>query len=154
MAISGKTGRLAGLKLSDHESESYDSLLERDYMLELENTNGIKRWTKNHKIRIPYYIFGIRKTYLPDFLVTYQDGSRELHETKGAGFLSWISTHYKRHAGDEWCKKNGMKYKFIENSNGALFAQNNTLNSLDKTSEGMGAKKFDSIDELINEEKN
>ena len=90
-------------------------------MLELENTFGVKRWTKEHKIKIPYYIFGIKRNYLPDFLVEYQNGDKEIHETKGVGFLSWLSTHNKRLAGDKFCKENSMIYRFIENSNGATF---------------------------------
>ena len=53
MAMNGKKGRLSGLKLSPYKTELFDSLLERDYMLELENTSGVKEWTKNHNIKIP-----------------------------------------------------------------------------------------------------
>ncbi len=52
-------------------------------MYELENMGGILSWTKDHGIEIPYRIFGILpRRYLPDFLVTYADGSKEIHETK------------------------------------------------------------------------
>ena len=138
-------GILSGLKRSQKSSSSYDSLLERDYMLELETMSGVKEWTKDHGIKIPYKIFGLfPHRYLPDFLITFIDGSKELHETKGAGFLSWASTHAKREAGDKWCKERGMVYRFIENSKGALFAQNNSLYSLEKNS-----KTYGSIDEIL-----
>jgi len=130
--IQAKTGVLKNLKRNLAEWAKYDSFLERDYMLELEHTGGVKEWTKTHGIKIPYKIFGILPhNYLPDFLVTFEDGSQELHETKGAGFLAWASTHAKRKAADEWCKKRGMKYRFIENSRGALFAQNQALDKLE-----------------------
>ncbi len=52
-------------------------------MYELENIGGIISWTKEHGIKIPYRMFGIiPRHYLPDFLVTYADGSKEIHETK------------------------------------------------------------------------
>lgn len=124
-------GILKRLKKNPRGESSYDSLLERNYMLELESMSGIKEWTKDHGIRIPYRIFGILPHYyLPDFLITFIDGSKEIHETKGTGFLSWMSTHVKREAGDKWCKEHGMVYRFIENSRGALFAQNQGIDKM------------------------
>jgi len=140
-------GILSGLKKNSRGASSYDSLLERDYMLELESMGGVKEWTKDHNIKIPYKIFGLLShKYLPDFLITFVDGSKELHETKGAGFLAWASTHAKREAGDKWCKERGMIYRFIENSRGALFAENQGIERLAKIST---AEKFDSFDELL-----
>src|SRR3989338_8949127 len=136
--IQSKRGILKGLKRTPKGEAAYDSFLERDYMLELENIGGVIAWTKDHGIRINYNIFGIiSRHYLPDFLVTYADGSKEIHETKGAGFLAWVSTHAKRHAGDAWCRQHGMVYRFIENSKGALFAKNDGLSQL----EGMSFKQ-------------
>ena len=133
--IRSKKGVLKGLKKNPKGEATYDSLLERNYMLELENSGGVAIWTKDHGIRIPYKIFGIiSRHYLPDFLVTFADGSKEIHETKGAGFLSWASTHAKRHAGDAWCRQNGMVYRFIENSRGALFVKNDGLRQMESAS--------------------
>lgn len=138
---------MSGLKKTEHETEDYDSILERNYMLELEHLAGVKSWTKRHGIKIPYAFLGIPKNYLPDFLVTYQDNSQEIHETKGAGFLSWITTHAKRSAGDAWCKARGMKYIFIENSKGAAFANNNYLDHV--TDE---VKKYNNALDLMNDD--
>lgn len=137
-------GSLSELKKTEHGTEDFDSILERNYMLELEHIAGVKTWTKRHGIKIPYTFLGIHKNYLPDFLVTYQDGSQEIHETKGAGFLSWLTTHAKRNAGDSWCKKKGMKYIFIENSRGAMFANNDYLGNI--TGE---VKKYNNTLELM-----
>ena len=127
-------GILRDLKRNPKGESTYDSLLERNYMLELDSMSGVKEWTKDHGIRIPYKMFGLLPhTYLPDFLVTFADGSRELHETKGAGLLWWASTHEKRHAADEWCRTHGMRYRFIENSGGALFAENTGLDRMERT---------------------
>lgn len=54
------------------------------------------------------------------------------HPDEGAGFLSWVSTHAKRRAADAWCRQRGMVYRFIENSRGALFVQNNSLANLEQ----------------------
>lgn len=127
-----KRGRLTGLKRNPRGESNYDSLLERDYMLELECAGGVVSWTKDHGIRIPYRMMGfIPRIYVPDFLVTFADGSKELHETKGAGFLAWIETHDKRRAADTWCKQREMIYRFVENSRGALFAENRGLDRLE-----------------------
>lgn len=130
--VLSKRGVLKGLRKDPRGESSYDSLLERNYMLEIEETGGVASWTKDHGIRIRYRILRlIPRTYLSDFLVTYADGSKELHETKGAEFLAWLETHAKRRAADEWCKQRGIIYRFIENSRGALFAENRGLDRLE-----------------------
>jgi hypothetical protein len=145
--IQSKRGTLTGLKRNPTGQSKYDSLLERDYMRELEHEGGVVKWTKNHGIKIPYRIFGIiPRNYLPDFLVTFADGSQELHETKGAGFLFWLETHAKRAAADTWCKSRGMKYKFIENSGGAMFANNNALHQAELYA--YQKKRVKSLDDL------
>ena len=144
-----KRGVLKGLRRNSRGKSNYDSLLERDYMRELEQAGGVVSWTKDHGIRIPYRVFGvIPRTYLPDFLVTFADGSKELHETKGAGFLAWLETHAKRRAADAWCKQRGMIYRLIENSNVALFAENQ---GLDRLESGAAPKlrTVKSLDELL-----
>ena len=149
--IKSKKGVLKGLKKSPIGTEKYDSILERNYMLELESLGGVVSWTKKHNIKIPYRIFGmIPRNYLPDFLVTFADGSKEIHETKGAGFLSWASTHAKRRAADTWTREHGMKYVFIENSKGALFARNQGLLELEK-GQSIKNKNFKSVDDLLDD---
>lgn len=144
-----KRGVLTKLKRNPRGQSNYDSLLERNYMLELERTGGVVSWTKDHGIRISYRVMGfIPRTYLPDFLVTFADGSKELHETKGAGFLAWIETHDKRRAGDAWCKQRGMIYRFIENSRGTLFAENQGLDRMEGLAAGK-PKVAKSLDELL-----
>ena len=55
--IKSKRGNLSGLSKCPGGSFAYDSNLERDYALELENDPGVKAWTKEHGIKIPYRIF-------------------------------------------------------------------------------------------------
>ena len=140
-------GILTDLKKEPSGKSRYDSLLEKKYMQFLERWGGVKEWTKNHGIRIPYTMLGIiPRNYLPDFLVIFQDGSKELHETKGAGFLSWSSTHAKKRAAEKWCKERDMKYRFIENSRGALFGSSVTLDDLERKN---SKKQYDSLDDML-----
>lgn len=121
-------GKLIGLKRSPSGEESYDSDLEKYYMVELEGMPGVKTWTKRHKIRIPYQFFFIKRQYLPDFLVEFNDGSKEIHETKGLPFLFLLSTKLKKISAEEYCKKLGWKYKFITKDK-EVFYRNNFLSS-------------------------
>lgn len=118
-----------GLKRSPYGEENYDSDLEKYYMVELEGMPGVKSWTKRHDIQIPYQILFFTRHYEPDFLVEFNDGSKEIHETKGLPFLFWLSTHLKMESADEYCKKLGWKYKFITKDK-VVFYKNNYLNSI------------------------
>ena len=126
--ISNK-GKLTGLKKSPYGEEEYDSDLEKYYMVELEGMPGVKSWTKRHSIKIPYQILFITRHYEPDFLIEFNDGSKEIHETKGAPFFSWLSTQKKRESAENFCKKLRWKYKFITKDK-VVFYKNNYLNSI------------------------
>lgn len=121
-------GKLIGLKRCPNGEEDYDSDLEKFYMVELEGMPGVKSWTKRHGIKIPYYFLAIKHHYLPDFLVEFNDGSKELHETKGLPFLFLLSTKLKKVSAEEYCKKLGWKYIFITKDK-AVFYRNNFLSS-------------------------
>ena len=129
--MTGNRGKLIGLKRNPAGEEDYDSDLEKYYMVELESMPGVKSWTKSHKIRIPYNILIFTRHYEPDFLVEFNDGSKELHETKGLPFLFWLSTHLKRESAEAYCKKQGWRYKFITKDK-EIFYRNNYLSSLKK----------------------
>ena len=113
-----KHGKLTELKKNPQGWDTYDSALEREYMVELERDPAVKQWTKKHDIKIPYKFFGFTRYYWPDFFVEYQDGSKEIHETKGLPLLLWVSTKLKGESAEEYCKNHGWKYKRI--TKGAL----------------------------------
>ncbi len=118
-------GTLSGLKKNPEGSTSYDSLLERNYMIELEQDPAVKSWTKKHGIKIPYTFLGVfKRNYLPDFLVEYNDSSKEIHEGKGLPLLFWDSTKAKRAAAQGWCKVHGMRYKVITQGRQIFYANN------------------------------
>lgn len=131
-------GTLSGLKKNSEGSTSYDSLLERDYMIELEQDPAVKSWTNKHGIKIPYSFLGLlKRNYLPDFLVEYNDGNKELHEGKGLPLLFWDSTKAKRAAAQEWCKKHNMKYKVITQGKQIFYFNNFIENIGIKDSNGL-----------------
>ena len=111
--MESKRGVLSGLRKSPRRSEAYDSHLERDYMVELDHDPAVREWTKEHGVVIPYRLLGIPRKYHPDFLVTYNDGSQELHETKGLPLLFWLSTRLKRESAEAYCAAKGWKYKLV-----------------------------------------
>jgi hypothetical protein len=119
-------GKLIGLKRSPYGEELYDSDLEKYYMVELEGMPGVKTWTKKHNIKIPYCFFFIKRNYIPDFLVELNDGSKEIHETKGLPFLFLLSTKLKKQSAEEYCRRLGWKYKFITKDK-EVFYRNNFL---------------------------
>ncbi len=118
-----KRGTLTNLKKHPSGKEDYDSALERDYMIELERNPAVKTWTKKHGIKIPYKFFGITRHYLPDFMVEYKDGSKEIHETKGLPLLLWLSTKLKGQTAEEFCKAKGWKYKLITKGSQAFYGK-------------------------------
>jgi hypothetical protein len=121
-------GKLIGLKRSPYSEELYDSDLEKYYMVELEGMPGVKTWTKRHNIKIPYKFLFIKRNYIPDFLVELNDGSKEIHETKGLPFLFLLSTKLKKISAEQYCKKLGWKYKLITKDK-EVFYRNNFLAS-------------------------
>ncbi len=116
-----KKGTLTNLKKSPLGKENYDSALEREYMVELERDAAVVSWTKKHGIKIPYKFLGFTKHYLPDFLVEYKNGSREIHETKGLPLLLWLSTKLKGQTAEDFCKAQGWRYKVITKGRQAFY---------------------------------
>ena len=99
-------------KKSAYSIEFYDSAWEREYMEGLEANPSVKRWTKNHGIRIPYYDEdGAFHTFAPDFLVEMTDGAVEIHEVKGTQFLGNPVTRSKFKAAEKFCKVRKMEFK-------------------------------------------
>lgn len=90
--------------------ELYDSELELVRMRMLDNDTDVIHWTKKHGIRIPYLYNGITKNYVPDFLITYEDGTKSLEETKGYDSKATL----KKEALKKYCKDNGFTYSWIE----------------------------------------
>jgi len=121
--MQSKKGKLTNLKKSPYGEENYDSALEREYMVELERDAAVVKWTKKHGIKIPYRLLLFKHNYLPDFLVEYKDGSKEIHETKGLPLLLWVSTKVKGITAEEFCEQKGWKYKLITKGSQAFYSK-------------------------------
>lgn len=107
-------GVLDGLKRCTRKSEPYDSSWERDYMLLLDADSTIARWERCRSLRIPYEkADGTRGRYNPDFIIERADGSKEIHEVKGAHLATNDATKRKLAAGAEYCRRRGMVYKVV-----------------------------------------
>lgn len=118
-----KKGKLTNLKKSPYKKEEYESALEREYMVELERDPAVKKWTKRHGVKIPYIFLGFTRHYLPDFLVEYQDGHKEIHETKGLPLLLWLSTKLKRKSAEDFCRQEGWRYKLVTKGRRAFYGK-------------------------------
>lgn len=109
-----KHGYFENPKKSAYSIEFYDSTWEYDYMRELENDSNIKKWTKNHGIRISYFDDKNKhKYYNPDFLVENIDEAIELVEMKSEHMLKSSNTKRKAEYAQKWCNTRGIKYRLI-----------------------------------------
>ena len=98
-------------KKSAYSIEYYDSEPEREYMVFLDKSEEVAKWTKNHGIRIPYFNLDDKLAhYIPDFLVEYKNGEQEIVEIKGGHLINNSIIRRKSQAAMEWCKKRGIKY--------------------------------------------
>jgi hypothetical protein len=98
--------------------EYFHSSWEEILMIQLDEDINVLTWTKKHGIVIKYKHDGILKSYIPDFLIEYVDGSKIIEEVKG--YVEDIEIFkLKKKACEDYCLKNGLKYKinFMKNEN-------------------------------------
>lgn len=90
----------------------YKSSWELAYMKHLDASQAVESW-RYEPFKIPYeYRSGRRRCYIPDFLVIYSDGRREVIEIKPTDYLSRGDVCTKAKAALAWCKQNNYIYKF------------------------------------------
>lgn len=83
-------------------------------MKDLESNSTVKKWTKNHSIRILYTDEdGKDKYYYPDFLVEKVDKTIELVEMKGTHLLKNPNTKRKTDAARKWCDARHIVYRLV-----------------------------------------
>lgn len=97
--------------LSSKSNEIFfaDSALEKLRMIQLDNDNNVKKWTKRHNIKIPYHIDNITKNYVPDFYIELNNGTIVIEEIKG--YIKEIDLIKKDYA-EIYCANNNWIYKF------------------------------------------
>lgn len=110
MALS-KHGQFMDPVKSPYNYESYDSLMEFNYMQRLEADETVARWMKRHTITVAW-IDGQKhqRRYRPDFLVEYTDGTKALIEVKDPSKVESDDVQRKRRAAERWCKRRDMRY--------------------------------------------
>jgi hypothetical protein len=110
MALS-KHGQFLEPTKSPYNYESFDSLMERNFMERMEADQTVRRWMKRHTITIPWIdAQKHNRRYHPDFLVEYIDGSKVLIEVKNPAQVDSDDVLRKRRSAEIWCKRRDMKY--------------------------------------------
>jgi hypothetical protein len=89
--------------------EFYDSNWELLRMVELDNDDGVKFWTKRHKIYVEYEFNGQIRRHIPDFYIVKSDDNVFIEEIKG-----WSKDEEKLKkqilAIKEYCFNNNITY--------------------------------------------
>lgn len=98
------------LNITTNENEFYHSSWEQKRMIELNKDEKVMFWTKKHKISIKYNFGGLKRNYLPDFLILYKDGKKVLEEIKGL-ILEEERIKAQIQETIKFCKENNLKYE-------------------------------------------
>lgn len=96
------------------------SEFERELMKQLDTSDLVVRWSKNHGIKIPYEYKGARN-YVPDFLVETRDGLVIVMEAKGYEFEPERCLA-KAQAAHDFCQSRGWIYQMISQKSGVVEA--------------------------------
>lgn len=91
----------------------YRSSWELRHMHDLDSDANVASW--QYEPHVIYYEWeGSTHRYLPDFIVTFSDGRRELQEV-GVGALKGGTPRNiaKAQAAREWCQTNGMSFRVV-----------------------------------------
>ena len=111
----GKNNHMCG----DHKSikternHRYRSSWELETMKYLDNNPEFFSW--NYEcLRIPYFYDNHKRWYVPDFLVEYVDGRKEIWEIKPKEFVSSRACQLKKEAATSYCDSEGIsEYKIL-----------------------------------------
>lgn len=112
----------------------YRSSWEMTFMMFCDNNPSIQEWA-SEPLRIPYRdpLTGKATVYVPDFLISYIDKNQKKHvelieiKPKNQTFLEdvgkneynqaqYIKNQAKWAAANQWCKKQGIKFRIISSS--------------------------------------
>ena len=102
--VSTKTGR----------SHYFKSSWEETVMKHLDSVPDVSTWDYEC-LRIPYKygIEGKQRWYVPDFMVTFQSGVREVWEVKPEQFLNTERVRNTTEAGSQYCEQLGIVYRLL-----------------------------------------
>ena len=94
------------------KTEKADSSYEARRMRALDESPLVKRWTKDHRIRIGYKDGRRRRRYIPDFLIEMTDGRVIIEEVKGHVW-DRMKFHRKNVAAELYCSFRGLTFRII-----------------------------------------
>lgn len=94
------------------EEMFYLSSYERRRMEHLDVDERVSTFTNRHGIRLTYELDGELHTYIPDLLVTYDDGSIVLEEVKGYVQDERVFAA-KNAAAIEYCSEHGWNFRVV-----------------------------------------
>jgi hypothetical protein len=86
----------------------YRSGWELSTMQRLDVDASVVTW-QYEAVRIPYIYDNHKRWYVPDFIITFQDGHREMWEVKSTWLLKAEKTMLKEEAARIWCQTNDVQ---------------------------------------------
>lgn len=99
--------------LKSNRPAHYKSGWELAFMRWLDLNPAVASW-EFESVRIPYYYNEHKRWYVPDFIVTYSDGSRKMYEIKPKEFVNSEKVLLKEQAGKSYCDQQGIdKYEIL-----------------------------------------
>jgi hypothetical protein len=101
-----KTGTYLSAKTD--KSQYFRSSWEETCMKWLDQNTDVISW-EYESVRIPYYYNDNRRWYIPDFVVTFSDGHREMWEIKPREFVGAEKVVLKTEAAQEYCRQNDIE---------------------------------------------
>jgi len=104
-------GHFYAKKCSNYDECFYRSSWELKFMQWLDANDAVESW-EYESVRIPYCYNEHKRWYVPDFLVTYIDGTRRMYEIKPAEFVSTERAVLKEAAGRKFCVENNI-YEYV-----------------------------------------
>lgn len=105
--VNSKRGYYTSTKTGN--KEYYQSSYEKNKMIEFDNDELVKYWTKSHKIVIKYRE---RNRYHPDFFVEYKTGKKSIIEIKG--YIKDVDKFIdKSKMALKYCNENNIEYVIL-----------------------------------------
>lgn len=90
----------------------FKSSWEEAIMKHLDACPEVERWDYE-SVRIPYTYDNHKRWYVPDFIVTFNDGTRDMYEVKPEHLLQTERVQRTTAAGEAYCRENGFRQYLI-----------------------------------------
>lgn len=133
MRYKGKEGKYHSTKMN--RDLGYRSSWEKDYYEMLDNDPKVKQFFVEC-MKIPYFFNKKIRNYIPDILVIYEDGTKEIVEIKPVRMMNDAKNKAK-FAAAEWIRKNSSyKFRIINEVDIIMIREQNSKNEQTKNDSG------------------